>query len=106
MVNVLDQLPLHVHRTIFVHSLLDCIAKLFLRYDRVDRSVAALEIDALVFVDTIAVAIWVIGVGRAVSENVTPRAHHNFQGRCLRFEACRVSCAVSPRIRAAKKARS
>lgn len=76
VIDIVDQLPLHVHRTAFMHGLLDCIMHLLLRFDRINRSIAALEVDTLVrAVVAILVAV-AIAIGGIMAEKVSSRSDH------------------------------
>jgi hypothetical protein len=57
VVDVVNQLPLHVIRPIRVHGLFDSITKLVRRLDVVDGAITALNIVPLVAFDAISVAI-------------------------------------------------
>lgn len=73
MVDIVDQLLLHVACAIRVHGLLDCIAKSVLRLDWVDRSISALDILTHVTVRSILA----FGVARVLAEEVSSCSDHS-----------------------------
>jgi hypothetical protein len=86
VVDIVNQFLLHVVCTIFVHGLLDCIAKLLLRLQGVDRAITTLEIYTLVLVKAVCVGADVfIAVARIVTEKI-PSCSDHFWSNC--FSIC------------------
>lgn len=78
MIDIVNQLPLHVTGAIILECLLNGIAEPLLRLDRVDGSIAALQVDALVLVELLGIAVAVdIAVAGVAAKQIASASDHD-----------------------------
>jgi hypothetical protein len=79
MIDIINQLLLHILGAILLHRLVDGIPKPLPRANRVDRAIAAFQVYAFVFVEGIGVtvAVGVVVTFRVAAEEVASSPDHS-----------------------------
>ena len=78
MVDIIDQLLLHLIGAIVLYGLVDRITKSLLRFDRIVSSISAFQVDTLVFTELVGIASAVNAAVAVVAvENVASGSDHS-----------------------------